>query len=85
MIIANNFWCAEREYTYTQSTRPLRWGVRLVIEPRAGSFLDIVKPFKNRARSSISKWCAERESNPHVFWTRDFKSLASTYSAIRAQ
>ncbi len=29
-------------------------------------------------------WCAERESNPHDFWSRDFKSLASTYSAIRA-
>ena len=29
-------------------------------------------------------WCARRESNPHDFWSRDFKSLASTYSAIRA-
>ena len=29
-------------------------------------------------------WCARRESNPHDFWSRDFKSLASTYSATRA-
>ena len=29
-------------------------------------------------------WCARRESNPHDFWSRDFKSLASTNSATRA-
>ena len=29
-------------------------------------------------------WCARRESNPHGFWPRDFKSLASTSSATRA-
>lgn len=43
-------------------------------------------PEKSPMRAKISQkilfWCAERESNPHVFWTRDFKSLASTNSAI---
>ena len=33
----------------------------------------------------FSRWCRERDSNPHNhYWSRDFKSLVSTNSTIAA-
>ena len=38
-----------------------------------------------RCKKSVVNWCPEPESNRHAdFSARDFKSLVSTYSTIRA-
>ena len=38
----------------------------------------------NRALPHFRNWCSKPDSNRHAYSARDFKSLVSTYSTIRA-
>ncbi len=40
---------------------------------------------KNHFKPTCKWWCPGRDSNPHSRWETDFKSVASTDSATRAQ
>ena len=74
-------WCREAGILRVMRRRSKLPGI---IEPRRVRFR--LRPTNKTPLDKPREfcWCAERESNPHDFWSRDFKSLASTYSAIRA-